>query len=243
MFREARLKIDRANKHIADVQSVVGSLKDRYISIVETHQPTGGKMLTYECPDLARILIDLSLISGDAVHNLRTSLDYAWIVVITKLGLPTSRWNKFPFSETPEKLHDVLAQRKINTSSPALYERIVSDIKPYPGGNLYLWALHEMDIMDKHKLLIPVGNYTGVQDICVEDENGTHTGFTTWDKPGPVHIDFFPGVKIQNKGKLSVSIVFDQGTPLAGLAVAEELPVLSRATLGVLESLVHVVRT
>jgi hypothetical protein len=240
MFRDARLKIDRANKHIADVQATVGSLKDRYTSIVETHQPTGGQSLKYECPDLENILIELSLITGDAVHNLRASLDYAWIAIITKLGLPTTKWTRFPFYETRERLDEALLQRKINTASLALYERVLSDVKPYPGGNDTLWALNEIDILDKHKLLVPVINRTAVQGICVEDENGPHPGFTTWEKPGPAHVDFFPGVQIQNKGKISVSIVFDKGMPLARLPIDKVLFMLRGATLGTLEHFLQV---
>ncbi len=47
MFRDARLKIDRANKHIEDFKSVLGTLKDSYVSTIEQDVKAGGQSLKY----------------------------------------------------------------------------------------------------------------------------------------------------------------------------------------------------
>ena len=131
---DARLKIERAEKHIADLQGIVGSLKDRYVSVVKMN-PEGGESVFYtKCPDLKKILAEIGLIAGDAAHNLRVSLDYTWIAVRKHLGLPINKYSKFPFGETPKTLDGLLKNGQIESTSPALYKWVLSDVKPYDGG-------------------------------------------------------------------------------------------------------------
>jgi hypothetical protein len=237
-FEEARLKIDRANKHITDVNIIIGSLPKRYTSRVERHH-SGGHSLKFECPDLDSIQTEISLIGGDAIHNLRVSLDYAWVAIINSLSLPVTRWTKFPFADTAEKLNSTLIERKVDVASPALFKRLASEIKPYPGGNDVLCELHKCDIADKHKLLRPVINSTASSDLCVEDEHGNEIrGFTfPWDGSAPRHFDFAAGVKIKDHGKISVYVAFSEGTSGAGAEVSHVLQVFHYTALRVIESL------
>jgi hypothetical protein len=53
-------------------------------------------------------------------------------------------------------------------------------LKPHgePGGNEFLSLLHKLDIIDKHKLLIPTGNYTRLSsDIIRKQVPDFPTGF------------------------------------------------------------------
>jgi len=79
LFHDALLKIERADKHITDLESIVSSLPDRDVISTEIDPKTGGSSIKHHIPGLDGILTDLSLIAGDAVHNLRVSLDYAWL--------------------------------------------------------------------------------------------------------------------------------------------------------------------
>jgi len=239
MFRDARLKIDRADKHIKEVKTAVLALHEAYVSIIEEDADTGGHSIKYECPDLEDRLIEIALATGDVIHNLRTALDYAWIAVIDKLSLPQTKWTKFPFSESAELLNHTLTQRQIHTTSPILLEKLVADIKPYRAGNLYLWALHDLDITDKHKLLLPLVNYAGAKGIRVEDEHGTVHPVELMPRvhgTNVMFLDFFPNIKIKEKGHIAASILFDKG-PLAGFPIPEELLTLSYSALCVIESL------
>jgi hypothetical protein len=79
LFRGARLKIKRANKHIADLDVAILRLKDNYTSTVEINTQTGHQDLVHTCPEFAQAIEEMSLIAGDAIHNLRTALDFAWV--------------------------------------------------------------------------------------------------------------------------------------------------------------------
>ena len=226
----ARLKLQRANKHISDSETAVISLKHAYVSSIETHAPTGGHSIKYECPRFSDLVNEIALITGDAIHNLRASLDHAWVSIIRHLKLPVTKWTKFPFAESAEALDKTLGERKIVSASPALFKKISAEVQPYRGGNALLWALHDADIADKHKLLIPLVDYMSVVDLSVEDEHGPVTGNTLPRRGsnGIFYVDFAPNIKIHSKGQIVLSVLFDEGTALEDMGIPDELHALSR---------------
>ncbi len=94
----------------------------------------------------------------------------------------------------PVKLPDVpgiaadmalIMGRKIDVLSPKLFDRIVSEIKPYVvGGNCLVKFLHDLDVSDKHWLLIPLMRVGWINGIVVEDEKGQITLGNTFPIPG-----------------------------------------------------------
>ena len=108
-FRDARLKIDRANKHIRDAEAVVMSLVESYTVSVYQDPDTGNQHLIHAAPELTDACVQLSLLAGDAAHNLRSALDYAWIAVLKK-HVPSADLTKvkFPVRDTREELEAAL---------------------------------------------------------------------------------------------------------------------------------------
>ena len=233
MFHDARLKVERAERHISDIQSIVSTLPESDVSGIEVDAKSGGHSITHHIPHMQEILTDVALITGDAVHNLRASLDYAWLTILEALNLPVSKFSKFPFVKTAKELEAALVEKKIDTASPALFHCMISKIKPYPGGNDLLCALHELDILDKHKLLLTVVSYGGVTGIRVEDEHGAEHRGDTWGtfSPGLVYVDFQPQIKIKDHGKLTIEVIFGEQSPLQGSEVWYELKMLSATVL------------
>src|SRR5712692_9389078 len=84
IFREARLKIDRANKHIADLKVAILALENTKSSTVQLNTKTGFQELIHAVPNLENACLNLSLIVGDAVHKLRTALDFVWVSTIER---------------------------------------------------------------------------------------------------------------------------------------------------------------
>jgi hypothetical protein len=243
-FHNARLKIKRADKHIYDAQAAVIALKRAYASFVEVDAQTGGRSIKYECPGFDERKTEIALIVGDAIHNLRTALDYAWMATIDRLSLPPTKYTKFPFVDDAKTLENALKERGIETASPLLFKAVMTEIQPYPAGNLSLYSLHDIDITDKHKLLVPLMDYTGASHVSVKDEYGTvRTGDTLsfLGSNGIFYVDFAPNVEIKNEGEVSVSIFFHEGTPLAGFKIPAELFALSCTALSVVERLERLV--
>jgi hypothetical protein len=90
----------------------------------------------------------------------------------------------------------------------------MSSIQPYDGGhNRAVWTLHDLDISDKHLLLLgldPIGHIAG---ISVRDSNGElHRGHSV-PSPGmngKYTIIYERGLKVEDQGKLSVAVILQE---------------------------------
>lgn len=225
-FRDARLKIDRAKKHIADLQAAVIVQEDTYTDTIEHHPESGAQSLIHEFPSFEKALCDLSLIVGDAIHNLHSALDFAWYSTISRhLPDKISDSTKFPVRETRQTLEGALHGIDVDTRCKRLFDCIVSDIQPYKGGhNEVIWTLHDLDISDKHLLLLALDPLGHIRGISVRDKDGQiHRGSSmpATGIDGRYIIDFEQGLQVEEKGKLSVTVTL----PEAG--IFEPVPVES----------------
>jgi hypothetical protein len=97
MLFGSKLKIDRANEHIANLKATLaGFLKTNFYRLhVEKDPCDGANKLKFEV--INSIPREVSLIIGDAIHNLRAALDHATYEMITLAGTVPSKWVRFPF--------------------------------------------------------------------------------------------------------------------------------------------------
>jgi len=236
------LKVDRAKKHIADIRAAIQDLQNSYASTVEQNSKTGVVSLKYDSPRASGIVKEIALIFGDAVHNLRTALDYVWVAAMLHINPAVDiRHLKFPFRNSLQELDAALTGRQINITSPRLFDGMRTDIKPYSGGNDSIWRLHNLDISDKHLLLTPVISYSSISDGRVKDERGRphelHTFGIRGD--GPFYVDMFPGYQVEEHGHISVGVLFDEGAPVPQwevIAVLEELPLHVTSAMNKIQS-------
>jgi hypothetical protein len=93
---------------------------------------------------------DIPLIAGDAVHNLRATLDHLAYCLATKPSSSTY----FPLRVTQPKSGTI----KIEGCADPAINQVVDSIQPYqrnrPRVETMLRLLHEWDIIDKHRLLL-----------------------------------------------------------------------------------------
>lgn len=240
-FRHARAKLDWANKHIENFNHLIAALPSAYTSSIEMNPETGGEFIRYDLVSREKLFTECALTIGDALHNLRSALDYAWAAAIRAIASSElDNFSKFPIYESADKLKSALDGRKIGTISPTLYDLIISKIRPYDGGDDSLWCIHRLNILDKHRLLIPIIEYASIGGIEVEDERGDINRGGTWgtaQKP-PYYVDFKRGSHVKNKGHIALSIDFGDATPLHGMDVSGMFPPFSMAvrnTINVLE--------
>lgn len=160
----ARLKVDRAKKHLSDLQAEITGFHARnpYCIICDAESKPGHELYRFEFVE--HIPIPWGAIIGDIVHNLRAALDNA----ATALAVANGRTSRdvisntyFPISATKEGFQKRLPA-DLRGASPAA-RRIVERMKPYQGGNDAFWRLHRLDNIDKHQAIVPVGvSYTKV---------------------------------------------------------------------------------
>ena len=156
-----RLKVKRADKHIRDLEETINTFLSgqpyKVSSKKHPHLPWGT---TFFVEKAQPIPDDVYVIAGDTIHNLRSALDHlAWQLVEASGGTPNSRTG-FPVFDPAafktKKDETKFFERKVTGMQPSIVTAIQSE-KPYKGGNDVLWAIHSLDIVDKHHLLLAVG--------------------------------------------------------------------------------------
>src|ERR1035437_885726 len=156
-FHGAKLKVDRANGHIRNVEARIAALHDTDTSRIEIHPQFGTERLVHEFTD-PKAFFDLSLMIGDVLHNLNCALDYTWFKTAERL-VPAilSERTKFPVREKFEELEGWL-KRPGNKHAPIhelcsdLSEFLLDEIRPYRAGNHAIWPVHVLNNIDKHQI-------------------------------------------------------------------------------------------
>jgi len=149
-----KLKTKRARDHLHDLERSIQEFRASapYGFRIEDDSKTGDKIHRLDIRKATPDSFALSI--GDVVHNLRAALDHlAWQLVIENSNTPTSGANgtQFPiYLPSPKPKPN---QGKIAGISPTA-QTLIDAIKPYKGGNDDFWMLHQLDITDKHKILL-----------------------------------------------------------------------------------------
>ena len=152
-----RLKIERARRHLAELKAAVEEfdLPSAFEVITEDDPDAGqshAKVRTKRC-----LPADWSMIIGDIIHNARSALDLLMVAVVKRCDPERASYNHvhFVIRETKEAFEAALPA-KIRGASPEA-RAVIESLKPYKGGDEAFWRLHQLDISDKHKAIIPVG--------------------------------------------------------------------------------------
>ncbi len=168
----ARAKVERAREHIAELDKLAAEYVDESGS-VEFYTTkladgwTAGRVRTNAPPPQR-----LALVCGDAVHNLRTALDYlVWQIGIADTGIVSTR-SLFPIVQPERAAHwasiagDRLALlSKDHVEAVRLLQPFVDQSDGSP--NVILGALDAMENRDKHRLELPVATAVFKADFAV----------------------------------------------------------------------------
>ncbi len=222
-FEQSRLQIDWANHRLSELESRLAALPDSVSSIIEINPNSGNEIIKYNLED-TRAYSDVAMIIGEIAHNLKCALDYTWAPLLSK-AVPgiNVEFVKFPVHRTKDGLiaafkgEEPKILKKLPSASLDKYRRIldffVSDIKPYEGGDDAIWTVHYINRQDKHRLLTPTFQYSGVSGIQLENEMGETESRNSWGTtfPFPYYLPIELGWHVKNKGKVSIDVVFQSG--------------------------------
>ncbi len=155
MTDSALLKLDWAAKHIAELNELMRKTRP-FPLVLKTNTQTGKR--TLGCEKNERVVNLVALLCGDAIHNVRSALDHAyWDLVSPYCHTDKERGAvQFPFSRKADRLDKAIQKRMGHYAGTGLYCAL-RNLKPYGdlGGNILLYLIHELDVIDKHKLLLP----------------------------------------------------------------------------------------
>ena len=152
-----RLKIERAKRHVSELAGEVQLfLATEPYEIFADDDKTAGKR-HYKVRIKRDIPNEWSTILGDIIHNARAALDLLMVEVVRYCDPGRLSYNNvyFVIRESKEEFEAALPRRIQGASAEA--RRIIENLKPYRGGDEAFYRLHQLDILDKHKAIIPVG--------------------------------------------------------------------------------------
>lgn len=161
------LKVKRAEKHLAELSQMFKRSKP-FGYYLETNYKTGERAtFAKRNEDVAN---EAAIVIGDVLHNLRAAIDHAyWNCTEKHAKSDGERRNiQFPITSTETAFREsVLTGLPSRVSQD--FANALASLKPYrDGGNLLLCAIHDLDVMDKHKLLVPTGNFTKIDSTMIQ---------------------------------------------------------------------------
>jgi hypothetical protein len=238
-FVGPRLKLQRAKHHIADyitrAEDFYRKAKTKFF--IQDNRRTGVRALCIDVDET--VPEDFPLIIGDAIHNLRSALDHLTWDVVSPHGPPRPGDVQFPFCRQADAFEGALSHRQIHLTGEKTIEKFRS-LKPYPGGDDVLYALHQLDIADKHQLVLTVRSliafdYLNVReqveasappDLVLEKIAFTNlkkdNRIAAWRiKPGTPVVDTWPGHR--KPIDIVVQVMFRSDQPLGGQSVSARL--------------------
>jgi hypothetical protein len=157
-----RIKIERAYKHLDELEHVIGLSSDEiHFNVVGMNfdSQTGKRFL--ETQPLIFNDETIPAIAGDAVHNMRCALDHLTFHLVQVGGTrnPKLKWNDVRFPIFPSfDTYKANKTRKIDGMRPEAIKAIDA-LKPYKSGNDALWLLNKLDNADKHSFILSIGRY------------------------------------------------------------------------------------
>ncbi|WP_419689160.1 hypothetical protein ACN22W_20230 [Burkholderia theae] len=153
------MKIERAQALFRELDNLLG--KERVFEyVVETDYAKGERWTRAKKNEEAADRV--SAVTGDIVHNLRSALDHAfWDVVSPHVPEREHKRIQFPYAKDESRWPKELQTRFADCVSNGFYDYVKSlNVFSGSGGGGALALLHEMDIQDKHKFPLPVGDFT-----------------------------------------------------------------------------------
>lgn len=105
-------------------------------------------------------------IIGEILHNMRSALDQLMCAIAVQHS-GSSRGTYFPLGKTQQIFESELSEKTKKMPSDA--RDLIRALKPYPGGNDLLWALHDLNRGDKHasKITTRLKGLANIRNVMV----------------------------------------------------------------------------
>ncbi len=165
-----RLKLARAKHHIRDLESLFDAFVSDNPHRIEIEANDEGIRIVgkFDRP----IPVETSAIIGDAIHNIRASLDHLVAAAVrSNRGEPT-RFNGFPFYKEKTGFDGGVANKLAGCTDAFI--TYIKNLEPYPGGyGEGAYNISEMDNLDKHITLLPTIAVSSLKNITITYPDGT----------------------------------------------------------------------
>lgn len=238
-----RLKIKRAAHHIAELNTLLLAFRSLHPYEVDSkpHRTPELDHTTLYVKSIADPPEEFPLIVGDAIHNMRSALDHlVWHLVEVGGGTP-NKDTFFPICVDPDgrhKFQSAIGKGEIK-KIPKGADKVLLAAQPYVSGNDTLRLIHDLDINDKHRLLITIA--TCYEEWSIMLGGSVELRFDQYDvrplQAGDEIVNMptstFERESIQNY-KLRIDVAFGQSEVVQGKPIVPTLNEFLKFTDGVI---------
>lgn len=247
-FYSADLKVKWADQHIRNMEKILRAIHEasaRTFFANNDPEPDRVQLSIDFSPILAHEHI-MQMMTGDAVHSLRSALDHLAWGIVSAFKEPDPKLY-FPIDVELKSLIGKRSFREIQSVAPDIADLIINEIKPYGGGNAF-FKLSRLDRADKHRLLL-VHTLSGRcrvyasedDDYVPEDAADSFilvANPTRVPKPGSR-----AAIYNENYRGAAFDIHFDSGLPFKNEPVIPTLHQLTQLVAGVIQTFVRHIET
>jgi hypothetical protein len=186
-FRAPHTKIDRARKHLAELETEIATYfaSNPVKFDVRTAETEVGRAFNVTL-HMAPVPECMGAIVGDIIHNLRAALDLTACEMV-RVAEQSEDDVYFPFCKNVDELDGMIRRRNFHRAGPSATE-LLRSLKPYRNGNAALRAVHDLDVHDKHRALIPNAVSASSPIIQLWEDDGTRNPRVIGDPTAPTQI-------------------------------------------------------
>lgn len=221
-LRSPFLKVKWAKDRISDLESKRAAfVANRYVGVPKFNaEANTTEFVLGAIPDISP---EISLIVGDIAHNLRTALDHLACELARSVGVADPK-GYFPICESLDVYkRDSAGKTK---GIPPEAKDLIDRIGPYGGHNDFLWGLHELDRIDKHRLVLTITAKTGGWSATLDGTNRAYNfAFSSELKSGTIIGEVGGNHESDKRMDVTPDIAFGEPEVLAGEALFPTLPV------------------
>ncbi|MEX1154521.1 hypothetical protein [Parvibaculum sp.] len=170
-FNHAWAKVKWAEYHIRNLSGVCDTIvKDHPCTVTsETDPETGDWMLVVQPSEPLSPVV--SLLAGDAIHNMRAALDYCWMGLWRSVH-PNPPKATLPRGISRQEVVGTLKKTAMEQSIPGVDAFVLDTLRSYKGGNDLLWLAGQLDNWNKHNLLIATLGVTKIIELTCSSNTG-----------------------------------------------------------------------
>jgi hypothetical protein len=152
-------KIERANKHIRDLDAAIAAFLATNPYKVATKRDPETRKPVYYVADVQAVPYEICIILGDAIHDLRTALDHlAQQLYLVGSGATEYRKGTSFFIAPKASEYQKHVGGKVEKIRQEAIDALAA-LEPYKyGKGSDFWVLHSLDNIDKHRALVAAGS-------------------------------------------------------------------------------------
>lgn len=174
------VKYEWAKNHIDNLEVAVEDFRGSHPHTISHTQNVDRDEVTFFVSKVADIPDSLALMLGDAIHNLRGTLDHLASALVSAAGGTPDKYTSFPIFDTYDAYKN-LSRDRLKGVGKYCFD-VIDNIQPYKGAwGSWAWQLHQLDVVNKHRLLLTVTTMAIGRTMTMSEKARFETGHRAID--------------------------------------------------------------